>query len=317
MSSFERIFWFYQRLRRNGYPSRQRYMATFEVSESTFKRDLAYFRDRMGAPIDHAPEKNGYFLTHIAFELPSFWFNRTQLLLLIGLSNQLRKMKGLTAGSELSLFRDRLQGLLTMHDGSDIADCFSFEHVEWAICDCRHLDLLMEAILQRRCVSLTYHSAHNDTISNRSVEPYRLHNYMGTWYLIGFCLNRHEARLFQLARLIRLELLPDNFGAPRFDASAHVDNSFGIFKGADAFEVVLRFDPFIARFVRNEIWHDPQKVEDGADGSLTLTLPVANLTEIKMKVLKYGHHVEVIKPDALRRQVADEAEMIVKNYAGR
>lgn len=317
MSSFERIFWFYRRLRQNGYPSRHSYMEAFEVSESTFKRDLAYFRDRMGAPVDYDPEKRGYFLTNDAFELPSFWFNQTQLLLLIGLCNQLRKMKGLTAGSELSLFRDRLQGLLTMHDGSDLTDCFSFEHVEWAICDSRHLDLLIEAILQRRCVSLTYHSAHNDTISERSVEPYRLHNYMGTWYLIGFCLNRNEARLFQLARLLHLELSSETFSAPRFDAEAHVKNSFGIFKGADAFEVVLRFDPFIARFVKNEIWHDRQWVEDGADGSLTMTLPVADLTEIKMRVLKYGRHVEVMAPDELRRLVAEEAEMIVRSYAGR
>lgn len=316
MSSFERIFWFYRCLKQNGYPSRQRFMDTFEVSESTFKRDLAYFRDRLGAPVDYAPEENGYFLTHHAFELPSFWFNRMQLLLLIGICNQLRKMKGITAGSELSLFRDRLQDLLTMRDGSDITDCFSFEHVEWAICDCQHLDLLMEAILQRRCVSLTYHAAGTDTVSRREVEPYRLHNYMGTWYLVGFCLNRNEARLFQLARIIRLSLLSDNFDAPRFDAAAHVENSFGIFKGADTFEVVLRFDPFIARFVRNEIWHEHQKVEDGADGSMTLRVPVANLTEIKMKVLKYGRHVEVIAPDALRRAVLEEAEGIVSNYAG-
>jgi predicted DNA-binding transcriptional regulator YafY len=96
-----------------------------------------------------------------------------------------------------------------------------------------------------------------------------------------------------------------------------VENSFGIFKGADTFEVVLRFDPFIARFVRNEIWHERQKVEDGADGSMTLRVPVANLTEIKMKVLKYGRHVEVIAPDALRREVVEEeAEMIVRNYGG-
>ena len=80
--------------------------------------------------------------------------------------------------------------------------------------------------------------------------------------------------------------------------------------------MVLRFDPFISRFVRNEIWHKRQKFEDGANGSMTLRVPVANLTEIKMKVLKYGRHVEVTAPDALRREVVEEAEMIVRNYAG-
>jgi predicted DNA-binding transcriptional regulator YafY len=95
-----------------------------------------------------------------------------------------------------------------------------------------------------------------------------------------------------------------------------VDNSFGIFKGLDAFEVVLRFDPFIARFIQNDIWHDRQRIADQTDGGLIMTLPVANLTEIKMKVLKYGCHVEVLQPEELRRQVREEAEMIVRNYSG-
>lgn len=316
MSSFERICWFYQRLKQDKRTTRLDYTDKFEVSGSTFKRDLAFMRDRLGAPVAYAPGKNGYVLTEGAYELPSFWFDRTQLVLLIGICNQLRKMKGITEGSGLSLFRDRLAGLLTLHDGSDLSDCVSFEQVEWALCDSRHLDLLMEAILQRRRVSLTYHAAGTDTIAMRTVEPYRLHNYMGSWYLFGFCLDRQEARVFQLARILSLSLSAGSFDAPRYGVTAFVENSFGIFKGEETREVVLRFDPFIARFIRSEIWHDRQQTEDLPDGGLLMSLPVANLTEIKMKVLKYGRHVMVITPEDLRRQVAEEAAMIVQNYGG-
>lgn len=316
MSSFERICWFYQRLKQNIRTTRRHYTDQFEVSESTFKRDLAFMRDRLGAPVDYAAGKSGYVLTDGTFELPSFWFNKMQLLLLIGICNQLRKLKGITDGSELSVFRDRLEGLLTLHDGSDMTNCVSFEQVEWAVCDCRHLDLLMEAILQRQCVTLTYYAAGTDVISMRAVEPYRLHNYMGSWYLIAYCRYRKEPRMFQLARLIRLTLSHKDFQAPKFDVTAFMTNSFGIFKGTEVVEAVLHFAPFIARFIRNEIWFDGQQVEDCADGSLIMTLPVADLTEIKMKVLKYGRYVEVIKPEALRRQVAEEAKMIVRIYEG-
>lgn len=50
---------------------------------------------------------------------------------------------------------------------------------------------------------------------------------------------------------------------------------------------------------RNEIWHDRQHLGDDADGSLAMTLPAANLTAIKKKVLKYGRHVVVMTPEEL------------------
>jgi predicted DNA-binding transcriptional regulator YafY len=312
MSSFERIFWLYQRLKQGTPTKRQDYTDKFEVSESTFKRDLAFFRDRIGAPV--ASKGGRYILTDRAFELPSFWFNRIQLLLLIGICNQLQKLKGITDGNELSVFSDRLKALLTLHDGSDLTESVSFEQVEWAICDCHYLDLVMEAILARRSVLLVYRGAGSDAVTSRMVEPYRLHNYMGSWYLIGFCCFRYEPRVFQLARFITVTLASEDFKAPRFDVDALVGKSFGIFKGADTFEVVLRFDSFIARFIRNEIWHDAQQIEEQSDGSLILILPVSNLTEIKMKVLKYGSHVEVIRPLTLRQQVIDEAVQILRNY---
>ncbi|MDX9787106.1 MAG: WYL domain-containing protein [Desulfobacterales bacterium] len=210
MSSFERICWFDQRLKQNIRTTRRHYMDQFEISVSTFKRDLAFMRDRLGAPVDFA--------------------------------------------------------------------------------------------------------AGTDVISMRTVEPYRLHNYMGSWYLIAYCRHRKRPRMFQLARLIRLTLSHQAFQKPQFDVTAFMTNFFGLFKGTEQVEVVLHFVPFIARFIRNEVWFDGQQVEECADGSLIMTLPVVDLTEIKMKVLKYGRYVQVIKPAELRRLVAKEAAMIVKNY---
>jgi predicted DNA-binding transcriptional regulator YafY len=59
MSSFDRICWLCNRLKKNRRPTRQSYMNTFEVSESTFKRDIALMRDRMGAPLEYDPESTG------------------------------------------------------------------------------------------------------------------------------------------------------------------------------------------------------------------------------------------------------------------
>ncbi len=314
MSSFERISWFYQRLKQKRHPSRRRYMAFFEVSESTFKRDIAFMRDRMGAPLEFDRAANGYVLTDDAYEIPSFWFKRMQLLLMIGICKQLQKVDGLTDGGALDDFSEKLRELLTLHDGSDITECFSFEYVEWAACNSRHIDVLMDAILQKCCIRLTYHAAGTGQTTSRTVEPYRLHNYMGTWYLVGFCRRHSQPRVFQVGRITDIELTSTGFDTLQFDPDTFLESSFGIFKGSAPFTVKLRFDAFISRFIRNEFWHDRQEISENPDGGLTMRLPVSDLTEIKMKVLKYGRHVEVLSPEDLREQVAAEAGEIVKMY---
>ncbi len=313
MTSLERIFWFYTRLKEERRPSRSQYIEEFEVSTSTFKRDLEFMRYRLGVPIEYDLRQNGYRLTDHSFELPAFWFNRPQMLMIIGVAKQLDNMAGETPW-EISQLRDRISDLLTLQDGSRVHDLFSFENVEWARYDCRHIDLIMQAMLENRCLSLVYHAAHDNQVKERTVEPYRLHNYMGSWYLIAYCRFRGQQRIFQLGRIRELGFADNKFQDRKFDVDSFIASAFGIFKGDLKSKVVLRFDSLLARFINNEVWHADQTIEEHEDGSLTLAVPVADLTEVRMKVLKYGSHVEVLEPEELQRQVEAEARSIVDLY---
>ena len=50
------------------------------------------------------------------------------------------------------------------------------------------------------------------------------------------------------------------------------------------------------------------------DGSLELSFPVADFSEIRMEILRHGDMVEVIKPKSLRELIKAEAENITKIY---
>lgn len=311
MTGYERIHWLYERLKRQTFPNRQQFLACFEVSASTFKRDLAFLRDRLGAPIDYHPSRQGYFLTDTDFELPSFWFNRSHLLILAGICRQLELFARSPGIGEL---RTRLMTMLAPDDNQPLIDIFSFETVGCATCDNGNFDTLTEAMLTGRLVAIVYRSGHNGEISSREVEPYRLHNYMGAWYLIGFCRTRQAPRSFQLGRILDLEVLAEKIGPRRFAVDEYLAGAFGIFKGAELTTVVLDFSPAMARIVRSEFWHRDQTMETIANGGLRLSLPVADLTEIRMKVLQYGREVAVIAPAALRQQVAAEALAVAGMY---
>ncbi len=311
--SFQRIHWLYRRLKENAYPSRHTYYDEFGRSRSTFKRDLDLLRNGLDAPVEYDQEQDGYFLTDHSFELPSYWFDRSHLLLLIGLCRHLRQTSGFHA--DLDRLTEKLRSLLTLADGTDITTLFSFELVEWSRCNSHHFDAVSQALLTRSCLDIQYHAARNDTCTHRCIEPYRLHNYMGTWYLVAWCKKRESPRLFSLARIQQADILDKRWQTTRFDVDAYLNDAFGIFKGKAVAEVVLRFDSSMARFIRSEVWHPDQKMLDEPDGGLRLTLPVANFTEITMRVLKYGHHVEVLAPMELRQQVADAIRKMAAVYS--
>lgn len=311
MTGYERIHWLYGQLKRQGFPNRQQFLDCFEVSPSTFKRDLAFLRDRLGAPIAYHPGRHGYFFTDAGFELPSFWFDRSQLLILAGICRQLGSFTHSPALGEL---RTRLLAMLTPDGDQPLVDIFSFETVGCATCDNANFDTLAEALLGGRLVVITYRSGHSGEIRSREVEPYRLHNYMGAWYLVGFCRERQAPRSFQLGRILEMQVREERIGTPRFAVEDYLAAAFGIFKGDGLTTVVLEFSPAMARIVGNEFWHHDQRMEAQADGGLRLSLPVADLTEIRMKVLQYGREVEVVAPEELRAQIAAEAARVVKLY---
>ncbi len=310
MTGFERITWFYERLKAEQYPNRGAFIAQFEVSGSTFKRDLAFFRDRLGAPVEYDQAKGGYFLTDQSFELPPFWLNYRQLLIIAALCRQLEQF---TPSSEMTVLRRRILEMLTLRSGRQL-DIYSFENAPCVVCDNENFDLLSQAMLTGQVVLLTYRDGKSGNVTSRKVEPYRLHNYDGCWYLIGFCRLRREPRNFQLARILDLTILEERYDGHHFKVAEYINTPFGIFKGKALTQVVLRFTPGIAPIIQQMRWHLEQKITHETDGSLLLTIPVADFTEIRMKILQYGHQVEVISPPELRRQVALEAAAIRKLY---
>lgn len=310
-----RIYWIYTQLKSGARPCLAGYLRCFEMSRSTFKRDIEFLRDRLGAPVAYDPVENGYYLTDDAFEMPAFWFDRFHLLMMLGACRQLAAMSE-EEPAEVRRFRQRIEALLTMHYGERILELVSFASVQWTRCDTGLMDILIAAMHDRRLVRFTYHTAYSGETGRRTVEPYRLHHYRGSWHLAAHCRRRQMPRVFLLSRMADVVPLDRCFKKNRFDVSAFLEGTFGIYKGGDVRRVVLRFSPGIARTIRDEVWHRDQEMTELPDGGLLLSLKVADLTEIRRHVLMYGPEVTVVEPEELKREVIEAAEGILKVYGG-
>jgi predicted DNA-binding transcriptional regulator YafY len=68
--------------------------------------------------------------------------------------------------------------------------------------------------------------------------------------------------------------------------------------------VVLRFSPDQAPYIREREWHPTQRLRDLRDGRLELIFRAGGTFEITRWILGWGDAVEVVRPAALRRDVA-------------
>jgi predicted DNA-binding transcriptional regulator YafY len=78
--------------------------------------------------------------------------------------------------------------------------------------------------------------------------------------------------------------------------------------------VTIRFTPEKSKWVQDQVWHREQKKKVLPDGSLELSFPVADFSEIAMEILKHGSGVKVIRPESLRTRIRQEAEKISSLY---
>jgi len=74
----------------------------------------------------------------------------------------------------------------------------------------------------------------------------------------------------------------------------------------ELYTVKVRISPGWARWVREKIWHESQKITQLPDGGLEVTFRVAGLDEIKRWVLSFGPEAIVMEPPKLREFVCQD-----------
>ncbi len=91
---------------------------------------------------------------------------------------------------------------------------------------------------------------------------------------------------------------------PTFNLQAFANRAFGVFQNEDEYgEVVWRFSREAAEHARGFEFHPAQVMEDEPDGSLIVRFSAAGHLEMAWHLYAWGHHVEVLAPERLRRMV--------------
>ncbi|MCU0692196.1 MAG: WYL domain-containing protein, partial [Polyangiaceae bacterium] len=174
---------------------------------------------------------------------------------------------------------------------------------------------LARALTQRRRVRMRYASASSGRTTDRTVDPYRVFNLRGTWYLAAYDRQHAAVRDFALHRIRKLEMLDERYRIdPAFDFRRYMADAFSIEKGGKVVKVAVRFAPRQARWIRECKWHATASVQDRLDGGCVLRMQVAGLGEVKRWIMQFGAEAEVLSPASLRREVAAEMRAAARQY---
>ena len=308
-------------IRANTYPSVRTFIDRFEISERTVRLDLAFMRERLNAPLDHDRSRGGYYYTDPTWALPTMFATEGELLAFFLSVELTRRYLGTTfeaplrkAAAVLALsLPDKVQ-----LDMSLLAQHYTFQPGATASADPALLVALSEAIHERWPVEMTYFTAGRGERNQRVIEPYQLYNVRGEWQVIAFDHLRGQFRHFAVSRIEAWKLLKAKrfIRDPDFSSASYLAQGFLAEHGDTPVDVVIWFDEYQARYMRGKQWHPSQRIEEHADGSLTLSFHTGALGEVRRWAMAFGNHAEVKAPASLRDDVAAEAAAMVRRYAG-
>ncbi len=291
--------------------TREKFLEVLEVSPATFKRDLEYLRDRLGAPIIWDRETRGYRYesgaADEAFQLPGLWFNNTEIQALLTMEALLENLQPGTLSAHVAPLRSRIRMLLDSgdHDVEQISRRIRITPQAAKRYSAEVFETVTNALLHRKRLDVEYYGRQTDAVTSRTLSPQRLVYYRDNWYLDAWCHLRNGLRSFSLDAMRAVYPNP-KVAKEVADAvlNQELESGYGIFSGKADKWALLRFKPSLSRWVSSERWHPDQQGSFDEDGRYLLKVPYSQDTELQMDILKYGDGVEVLEPPELRQRIA-------------
>lgn len=146
-------------------------------------------------------------------------------------------------------------------------------------------------------------------VTSRKIEPYRVVFKESSWYLQAFCTHRKDYRIFKLARMSRLQVLPETF-IPRDFSPLAMDGSDWMSR--EWVPVTIRIalsikDKVIERYGEENII----RVEGN---SCLATFPIINNESGYDVLLRFGDKCEIVEPSEVREAFKSYIRKILAKY---
>jgi predicted DNA-binding transcriptional regulator YafY len=314
----ERMLRIHQALQAGGFPNATTLARALEVSTKSIQRDLDFMRDRLDLPIAYDAARFGYRYTEAVKAFPTLQITEGELVALVVAEKALQQYRGTSFEKPLlSAIRKMEQSLpdTISVNLADVDQTISFRTRAEPVLDLQIFDTLAKAVAHRQQVEITYRKPGQRQAERRLIDPYHLANINGEWFLFAHDHLRDDLRTFVPARIQAIKPTGKTFPRPqKFSLEKRLHGSFGVRSGHGDYDVILRFNPRAADYVREKKWHETQRLRNLRDGGVELSLRLSGLEEVARWVLSWGGDAKVVKPRELAHAVRAAANRLLRNH---
>lgn len=268
----------------------------FEVSKRTILRDIESL-NKAGIPIVTLQGHGGGVSIMENYKLDKTLLSSRDLRSIIA------GLKGLDSVSGSNQYRQLMEKLHVDSSAVSTSDNhFIINLSGWdknAFADT--IELINAAIEQKRRIIFRYFSPNGD--SERVMEPYHIIFQWSNWYVWGYCVERHDFRMFKLSRITELQIT-NKLIELREIPEYHQQNNWDIEHQVQA---TVRFDKCVKWRLVDEWGFDFLTYDE--DGNIVVTFTWSDLPSLFNFILSFGDKAEILEPIEYRKQFAE----ILKN----
>jgi predicted DNA-binding transcriptional regulator YafY len=301
------------------------------VSKETLQKDIGNMKKSeadggYNAPIKFRKSRNGYYYdfdNFPDFTIQTFGLNDKEIEAIELAAGVLQHFKGIKINDTFNQAIDKLLSAVDIKkttSDKNLTNAIQPEESTY-MRGMEYFDTLIDSIKNKKPISFIYYSYDKKSFKAIIIHPYLLKESNKRWYLIGYSEDHKEIRYFGIDRIydpliINKEYIEQNDSDLR-DLFA---NKIGLssIKKTDLKkpqEVVLWFSKTMANYIKSMPIHKSQVINEyKGNGDILVTLNLVPTFELNSLIFSYGKHVELIKPQWLRKEIEKEFEQISIRY---
>ena len=206
-----------------------------------------------------------------------------------------------TVNNMLSLGKERLRGRVSVED-------IPSGH--------RFLTVIMDAMTECRELRISYRKYTSTETGQYTIHPYAVKEAGRRWYLIGYCVEREGLRVYGLDRVLDITETGRTFRMDKdFDVDEMFATSFGIYlPEGPGKTITFRTGMKDASYLRDLPLHKSQEEIANDGNSVTFSIFVCPDKAMIMEFCKFGSRIEVLSPESVRKEVAEELRRASELY---
>lgn len=201
-----------------------------------------------------------------------------------------------------------------INEGANLRKHISFEDIPSGQ---QFLSVILEAIRERTILIVSHRGFNKEKTSTFKIRPYGLKIFKQRWYVLAESeYQDHRLLVYSLDRFEKVEHTEEKYEIPKdFDIEDYFASSYGVTGVKGKPELVkLWVDASQVNYFRTLPLHRSQSEEEISETGSVLNYYIIPTYEFRQEILSHGSHVEVLSPEHLRNEIAEEIRKMNEKY---